>query len=710
MLTKYILTIAGTEHELLDDCIENWDEISFSLKRTDYSGVMRSYSTQFVFCNAAYELLMAEYLANGFLSEASIAVYTITNRWTWEKQFEAPLDFSKLEYENGKLTINALDNALGSIIKANKGQKYEFPVTDLPTSNFDLHRMSIKNSGVLNVAVNTNAHSYGATRDIGIVELTLNNASSKIVSDKYLTITDQSNSNSFFASVNETGMDSLGIRLNGLLRCWLSPLHFSLSVSDITPVQTMAVYTDDENDTFTQRAKILDDDIRFIMHHGARVSAIVGGDLHNIYPTLAALEDAAGSEAVFNHKFGIVGGGTYGTAEYWNNNVVYEYVNGTWMNKGAAKDYYQDRQLDDVTTVGTAVVAGTNLTAGTHVRIAVTSSSSSQNAVLTIQYATLAIAWEDPTGATVTCACVRPVTLLKAIIDKMTSGVTVTIEADTAGVLASTYLVAAETLRNITGAKMYATFQQFTDWMGAVFGYTYRIDGNTLTFTHRSNVFSGAVSKVIESVNDVKYSVKDSLIYATVEAGYAKKDYSQIDGRYEKNFTNYYSTGYTVTDNKMTLDSKFRADAYGIEFSLRKREEETTDDKADNDVFVLHMTTLTTTGYWPTNNEVYSPAVCVANNEGLIAVQGNGADVLLTMTASDGDNALADVTCSNALFTAGELTFSTDDNEMPADPNGLVQLDYGGFRYTGFIQEVESRFGKINAAEYTLIVKEITAL
>ena len=122
------------------------------------------------------------------------------------------------------------------------------------------------------------------------------------------------------------------------------------------------------------------------------------------------------------------------------------------------------------------------------------------------------------------------------------------------------------------------------------------------------------------------------------------------------------------------------------------------------------MTTLTTTGYWPTNNEVYSPAVCVANNEGLIAVQGNGADVLLTMTASDGDNALADVTCSNALFTAGELTFSTDDNEMPADPNGLVQLDYGGFRYTGFIQEVESRFGKINAAEYTLIVKTMTAL
>ena len=85
MLTKFTLTIGSTTHELLDDCVKNWDQVSFSLKRTDYSGVMRSFSREFVFCNDAYDLLMDEYLTNGFAGSAVIAVYTITNRWLWEK-------------------------------------------------------------------------------------------------------------------------------------------------------------------------------------------------------------------------------------------------------------------------------------------------------------------------------------------------------------------------------------------------------------------------------------------------------------------------------------------------------------------------------------------------------------------------------------------------------------------------------------------------
>ena len=712
MLTKYILTIDGVEHELLDDCVKNWDQISFSLKRTDYSGVMRSFSREFVFCNSAYDLVMEEYLTNGFLAQASIAVYTITNRWEWEKQFEAPLDFSTIEYENGQLTINALDNTLASIIKAKRSLKYEFPVTGLNTQDIDLYRMSIKNSGVMNVGVNTNAHGYNeGDAQIGIVSLTLNEASSKIVSTGYMTISDQGNNNSFFAMVSQTGVPNLGVRINGLLRCWLSPLHFGLTVSDTTPIQTMALYTDDENNTFTLRSSLLNDNILTIMHNGAQVATVVGGSLHSVYASLDALKAAAANESLFNYKFGVVGGGAFGTAEYWNNNIIYEYRNGSWVNKGLAKDYYQDRQVDGVTVVGTATVAGENLISGTHVRLAVTSTSSTLNAVLTIQYATLDLNWSDPTGAIVTCKGVRPATLLQAILDKMTSGVTTAIAADTAGTLAETYLVAAESLRNISNAKIYTSFKDFTDWMEAVFGYTYRIDGNTLTFTHRSNVFVNTVCKVFESINNVKYSVNDSQIYASVEAGYSKKDYSEIDGRYETNFTNYYSTGYIVTDNKLSLLSKYRADTYGIEFTLRNREDETTDDKSDNDVFVIHVTTVAgTSAYRPNNNTAYSPSVCVENNEGFIAAMGNGSDVELAMTSSDGANELEDITCSDALFTVGELEFTTDDTTLPADLHALVQLDHGGYRYTGYIKEAEARFGKINGVEYTLIVKSLTAL
>lgn len=714
MLVKFTLTIGGTEHELLEDCVKNWDQVSFTLKRTDYSGVMRSFSREFVFCSTAYDLLMEEYLTNGFSSSAVIAVYTITNRWLWEKQFEAPLDFSTIECEKGQLTISALDNTLASIIKAKKSTKWEIPVATLNTQLATLKRMSIKNSALMNVAVNTNAHSYtDVSPSIGIVGLTKNEPGSKIMSTLYMDVVDQSNSNSFFVDVKQSGA-SLGVRIQGLLRHWFCPTHFTgLTSSDSTPVQTMGLYTDDVNSTFTLRAVLLKDDILKIRHNGAEVSTVVGGNVSTttssnipVYASLNALKAAAASETLFNYKFGVVGGGSAGTADFWNNNTVYEYMNGSWVNKGAAKDYYQDRQVSEGATV-----ASTNLPAYAHVRLAVTSSSSVSTAELTIQYAMLDLMWSDPLGSAVDCLSVTPVTLLQAILNKITSGVTCVIDADTAGTLAKTRLVAAETIRNIPLAKFYVTFKDFADWMEAVFGYTYKIVGTTLTFTHRSNVFTNSVSKVVDEVNEVKYSVNDSLIYSDIEAGYAKKEYGEIDGRLEKNFTSYYSSPFTVTDNKLELQSKFRADEYGIEFTLQKRDNETQDDKSDNDVFVLCLEEVSgNTCYRPGQNIAYNPSVCVTNNQGFIAAMGNGADVLLTMTASDGDNTLTDITCTGALFTVGELDFSTYDTELPADLHALVQMDYGGYRFKGYIKEAEARFGKINGVQYTLIVKTITAL
>ena len=143
MLTKYILTIGSTEYEIPDECLKNWDEISFSLKRTDYSGVMRSFSTEFVFVGEIYDLLFAEYLDKGFLASATVAVYTITNRHEWELQHSAALDFSTIEIEDGSLSINAMDNALASLLKSKKSQKYEYPVSDFVVTRVNVSRMEL---------------------------------------------------------------------------------------------------------------------------------------------------------------------------------------------------------------------------------------------------------------------------------------------------------------------------------------------------------------------------------------------------------------------------------------------------------------------------------------------------------------------------------------------------------------------------------------
>lgn len=79
MLTKYTLTIGSTDYDIPDECLKNWDEISFSLKRTDYSGVMRSSSTEFVFVGDIKDLLWGLYLDEGFNASASVGCGLLSN-------------------------------------------------------------------------------------------------------------------------------------------------------------------------------------------------------------------------------------------------------------------------------------------------------------------------------------------------------------------------------------------------------------------------------------------------------------------------------------------------------------------------------------------------------------------------------------------------------------------------------------------------------
>ena len=82
------------------------------------------------------------------------------------------------------------------------------------------------------------------------------------------------------------------------------------------------------------------------------------------------------------------------------------------------------------------------------------------------------------------------------------------------------------------------------------------------------------------------------------------------------------------------------------------------------------------------------------------------------MTSSDGDNGLVDVSIAagTALFTAGELEFTTEDMILPEDWDGLIQIDHGGYRFKGYISKAEASYGRQSGIEYKLIVKDITEL
>lgn len=146
MLCKYVLTIDGVSHEIPKSCIQNWDDIKFSRKRSGLEGITRTFTSKFQFVGNAYNLLLNEYLSKYLASSASITVYTINNNHTYDELFSCNLDFGTFSYDGKSISINSIDNSVASLIKANKSTQYEYSVNEIK-AEYQLYydRLDMKN-------------------------------------------------------------------------------------------------------------------------------------------------------------------------------------------------------------------------------------------------------------------------------------------------------------------------------------------------------------------------------------------------------------------------------------------------------------------------------------------------------------------------------------------------------------------------------------
>ena len=268
--------------------------------------------------------------------------------------------------------------------------------------------------------------------------------------------------------------------------------------------------------------------------------------------------------------------------------------------------------------------------------------------------------------------------------------------------------------------------------MEAEFGYVLVIEGNNVTFIHRYALFDNYVVKDLsDQINDYEYSVNSSLVNTSVKVGYDKQDYDSINGRDEFRFTNEFSTGLKLTDNTLSFISPYRADAYGIEFLVQKRGEDTTDNDSDNDVFIVGCQYATSAEngnllldrpYSPSQllglispdtmfNVEYSPRFMLEANKAYIGACTN----MLKFTSSDGNSNVSiagiketdDFPIDNRLFTVGEVDVETSEVDVPSNLSGLISLDYNGETVRGYIKEMKINVGKTESVRYSLIVKEI---
>lgn len=354
---------------------------------------------------------------------------------------------------------------------------------------------------------------------------------------------------------------------------------------------------------------------------------------------------------------------------------------------------------------------------------------------LTIREPYISLNW-DARIIPVNIDIVTPVKLLNRLLQSINGGqegITGEIASGVDKRLDECMIVPAESARGLKNAKLYCSYTKFVDWMNAEFGFVPVIGEDKVTFVHRSSLFAKNIVKDFgDNIQSFEYNVNSELIYSRVRAGYDKQDYDSVNGRDEFHFTNEYTTGVTMTENTLELISPFRADAYGIEFLVQKRGEDTTDSDSDNDVFFVNAKLVSIDGRYrlvrtinggpsisgvisPDTmfNAVYSPRYMIEANRRFIGAFTNTLD----FASSDGNSDVVidgvpekiDIQLSEGerLFTVGELSVESGDMKAPEDLTGLISIEKGGETYYGYIKDGKFNYGRAEAVKYTLIVESI---
>lgn len=694
MLTKFILHYdnSSQRYELQPDDLKNWDEIKCCYKRTGYNGIVRSLTSKFEFCNEAYRIIMDQFDKYGFAARARLDMMVMNDRWEFDCEFTAELDFATLSYTHTILSLNAIDNSVAAAIKAEKNTKFEFVVgEDIPTCGqyvFDRLRV-IENAKY--------AITQGESQEDGSLKgtyttdqnkrLFIGRTSFEMGVDKVLLLNED--------QTNDTdgrlfkAMKSATIEFEWTVNVWLETGCGRL----VLMKNNTELY--ELSNAISARKRWLPgvswssiEEVKSYMssHH------IISDDLTD------------GMWVVIN---GIV----------WC--VMHDSVGQIWENTGKTVTEYCTLHFSGSKTFQIAINDKIWIKFDSTVERDFQIVSSSFN-----------FTWTARGGATRIDA-IDPLDLLEAIVGKFQREMPDVGISDFDSRLANTLILASESVRGIPGAKIYASFNDFCNWMEAVFGYTYEIDEESegmLIFKHRKEIFKYNAPVVeISSAIDVKYSIEKSVLYSAVTVGYNKKDYDGVNSRDEFNFNNTYQTGYTVTDKRLELKSPFRADSYGLEFLAQKRGEDTTDDSSDKDVFfvlgeysngdyktVRNKSVVGAISNTMINGE-FSPLECAFVNREFISLMTS--NMILSFASSEGNSEITidGVNMSDDLalddcemLSAGELTFTCEDVEMPADINSLIKVRTEDYIYRGFIKDVSRRYANPEAIEMTIMIKDKT--
>lgn len=345
------------------------------------------------------------------------------------------------------------------------------------------------------------------------------------------------------------------------------------------------------------------------------------------------------------------------------------------------------------------------------------------------QFKELKISYIDQSSRTDTIPVITPHTLANRLLYDMSGGdplkrYTAEIDTDTDNPWTfDHYLVAAESIRGFEKANFHASFNDFIEYMKFL-GYEYETDEDAriVHFRKRAYFFNPGITAMRLSEGEVANVVikgNDEYAYSTVRVGYEKPDIENTNGRFAICGAFDYATDYSnsgdLKDSTLEIMCPYKADPVLIETLSWTRGEKTTDQKDDNDIFMLAGVTVgdhveeSRTGQYVVEdddlddsiewfNAPYIPYFIVKRNAGMIGVAVRN----LTFTATDAYreatlsgavtvDPYSDIAIADGLFLP--MTYEFDAGTQQGLPPailraGLVKFMWNGRWYQGYIKEL----------------------
>lgn len=641
------------------DRIRNWEDVSMSFKRNDYDGVVRTFTDKFEFILGTRELLLNEYRKNYLKASAVVIVYTRTNSWEWAERFRCALNFSTLSDDGHVLSMNAIDDSVASLIKAKRGTQYEYVVEEVK-DGVPLYYDRMSMQGKGEWCFAGNGETKGGVN---------------VYANKF----------------TANGDTTIPLYMVGDPEI---PVKNSVEMKDVEMLELS-----------TDIVSYLSSDAAFFRV----VKPIELGSLDGF--VAVKCKSNIKLNATLNGKGSCKVLLTHGTwlgvsTSVWSKTIV-----------NGINDLSFDIEQYTTGILDRNFFLIVQLSDGAECELW-QSEADSSNQRITIEY--------TDRGSYYNLDVIKPVTLLNRLLKSMNGGkegLTGVIEPSGEKRLDNAMILAAESVRKLSGAKIYSSFAKFCEWMKSVFGYVYDINGNVVTFRPRRDYFGEEVVKTIGNYNGYGMSVNSSMIYSQVNIGYEKQDYDSVNGKDEFRFTNIYNTGITITDNKLELISPYRADAYGIEFLAQTIGEDTTDDSSDTDVFFVCV--KESGGRYELDrddrisgvispltmfNVMYSPTSMIEANKdflgGLVSELEYASSEGNTSVVINGEVENRNVALDGGLFVVDEVEVETSDIDLPEDMTGVVELHHQGEVVRGYYKSADFHYTKTKSAKITLIIKK----